>query len=129
MGTQSFILKMVVGNRSDGGQTQESDGRNTICTSSTEGNILRKISNSKGFGFVFDGEKNLNHKNLNQWEEITIFRNKKSNHTFNMKHLTLKAKKKYTFIRENLSGVASMLMSTFETHHITYFSNHISANL
>ena len=47
-----------------------------------------------------------------------------------MKHLTLKAKKKYTFIRENLSGVASMpLMSTLETHHKTYFSNHISANL
>ena len=27
---------MVVGNKSDGGQTQESDGGNTICTSSSE---------------------------------------------------------------------------------------------
>ena len=31
---------MVVGNKSDGGQTQESDGGNTICTSSSGENYL-----------------------------------------------------------------------------------------
>ena len=31
---------MVVGNKSDGGQTQESDGGNTICTSSSEENYF-----------------------------------------------------------------------------------------
>ena len=33
---------MVVGNKSDGGQTQESDGGNTICTSSREKSIIVK---------------------------------------------------------------------------------------
>ena len=33
---------MVVGNKSDGGQTQESDGGNTICTSSSEKSIIVK---------------------------------------------------------------------------------------
>ena len=35
---------MVVGNKSDGGQTQESDGGNTICTSSREKSIIVKKS-------------------------------------------------------------------------------------
>ena len=37
-------VKMVVGNKSDGGQTQESDGGNTICTSSREKSIIVKKS-------------------------------------------------------------------------------------
>ena len=38
---------MVVGNKSDGGQTQESDGGNTICTSSRGKSIIVKKSITK----------------------------------------------------------------------------------